>query len=81
MHVSLSKTHEDFIKAQIESGEYSSSSDFIRDLIRHYQERVERKHDVIRAALIKGEQSGISVKSKEELRLQIKEELRLDGLL
>lgn len=44
-----------FIKAQVELGDYTNDSEYVRDLIRRDQES---KMNTLRAALQEGEQSG-----------------------
>jgi antitoxin ParD1/3/4 len=59
IHKTITLTHkqDDWIKAQIDAGNYTDDSDYIRDLIRREQER-SAGTEVIRAALIEGENSG-----------------------
>jgi antitoxin ParD1/3/4 len=45
------------IKAQVEGGDYTNDSEYIRDLIRREQERG-AEIEKIRSALIEGEKSG-----------------------
>jgi len=55
--ITVTNQQDNWIKAQITAGEYTNDSEYIRDLIR----RDQASHadiDVIRAALIVGEQSG-----------------------
>ena len=54
------------IKAQIETGNYGNESEVFRDLIR---DRIRRDTEItdIRAALIDGEQSGVSNKTVDEI--------------
>ncbi|MGE4064645.1 MAG: type II toxin-antitoxin system ParD family antitoxin [Rhodospirillaceae bacterium] len=52
--ITLTQQQDQWIKAQIETGQYTNDSECIRDLIRREQER----NGVIRAALIEGENSG-----------------------
>lgn len=42
MNISLPDQMRDWVQAQIESGKYSSSSDYLRDLIRQDQERKDK---------------------------------------
>ncbi len=55
------------IKAQIISGNYGNESEVMRDLIRKEQMQNSRI-EAIRAALIDGEQSGISNRSIEDIK-------------
>ncbi|MDN5752743.1 MAG: type II toxin-antitoxin system ParD family antitoxin [Nitrosospira sp.] len=57
--ITLTDKQDDWIKAQIDAGYYTDDSDYIRDLIRREQERC-AETEVIRTALIEGENSGES---------------------
>jgi antitoxin ParD1/3/4 len=61
-----------WIDAQIEAGEFSNASDYVRDLIRHDQRERER----LRLILIEGEKSGISSRSVGSIARQTKRQLR-----
>jgi antitoxin ParD1/3/4 len=51
----VTEKQDSFIKAQVELGDYTNDSEYIRDLIRRDQES---KMNLLRAALHEGEQSG-----------------------
>ena len=55
--ITLTDQQDGWIKAQIDAGHYTNDSEYIRDLIRHEQER-DADIETIRAALIEGEASG-----------------------
>ena len=55
--ITLTDKQDDWIKAQIEAGNYTNDSEYIRDLIRREQER-NAEVEAIRKALIEGENSG-----------------------
>jgi antitoxin ParD1/3/4 len=55
--ITLTAQQNSWIKAQIESCQYTNESEFIRDLIRKEQERAVQVED-LRKALIEGENSG-----------------------
>ena len=59
MKFSLPDDLRDYIKARIENGGYASISDYVHELIRRDQAQTEEE-DALRAALIKGEESGVS---------------------
>lgn len=42
MNVSLPDAMKDWVEAQAQSGRYGNASDYVRDLIRHDQERKDR---------------------------------------
>ncbi len=55
--ITLTDKQDGWIKAQIDAGNYTNDSEYIRDLIRREQER-SAALESIRAALIEGEASG-----------------------
>ena len=55
--ITLTDKQDSWIKAQIDAGDYTNDSEYIRDLIRREQERC-AEIEVVRAALIEGEASG-----------------------
>ena len=63
MNVSLPDLMREWVEAQIDQGEYASSSDYIRDLIRQDQ----RRQKLLQAALTDGLNSGRSSRSVEEI--------------
>ena len=72
MNISLPDLMKDWITAQIESGKYASSSDYVRDLIRRDQESRARQ-DALQAAITQGLESGISDRSTDEVLKQARE--------
>lgn len=69
--VSISIPNEAWIQGQIASGEFSSRSEVINDLIRRV-----REIEAIRGRLIAAEQSGFSTRSAEQILAASKEEMR-----
>jgi antitoxin ParD1/3/4 len=57
MTITLTEKQDAWIKAQIDSGNYTNDREYIRDLIRREQER-SAETEAIRASLIEGETSG-----------------------
>jgi antitoxin ParD1/3/4 len=55
--ITLTDQQDDWIKSQVNRGDYTNDSEYIRDLIRREQERA-AEIEVIRSALIEGEKSG-----------------------
>ena len=74
--LSISTPNEEWIQAQIKSGEFSSRSEVVNDLIRRT-----REIEVIRERLIAAEQSGFSTRTPEEALAAFKERARADGKL
>ena len=61
MHVSLTPELEELVKAKVETGMYSSSSEVVREALRIWQEQQEykKKLEVIRAKLELAEKSPV----------------------
>jgi antitoxin ParD1/3/4 len=55
-----------FIDAQVSAGRYSSASDVVRAGLRLLEEQ-ESRLAVLRAALVEGEQSGVSTRSVQDI--------------
>lgn len=64
--ISVTDQQANWIKAQIETGDYGNESEVFRALIR---DRISRDTEItaIRTALIDGERSGVSQKTVEEI--------------
>lgn len=68
--ISVTEQQDGWIKAQIETGHFGNESEVVRDLIRERQMREQETPEeiaAIRAALIEGENSGISSRSVDEI--------------
>ena len=76
--ISLTTPNDDWLKAQIESKEYSSKSEVVNDLIRKARAKQE-EIDWIRAKLIASEQSGLIDKTPQEMLDGFKEKARRNG--
>ncbi len=74
--ISFTPPNDAWLKAQVDSQEYSSKSDVVNDLIRKA-----REIEAIRARLIQAEQSGFINQSGAEILAEIKEQARRDGEL
>lgn len=69
MNVSLPDAMKDWVEAQAQSGRYGNASDYVRDLIRHDQERKDKiahMQTLVDEAL----ESGVSDKSVAEILKQ-----------
>lgn len=73
--ITFTDTHDEWLKAQVASGQYRSESEVISDLIRDRQNR-NTGIEAIRLALIEGEKSGISDQTPEDIRTEAQEQLR-----
>jgi antitoxin ParD1/3/4 len=77
MNVSVPDAMRDWVQRRIESGEYTSASDYVRDLIRRDQDALARqlKVDDIRQTIEESRASGRTVPA-EEVFNRIEEKLR-----
>lgn len=72
--ISLTPPNDSWLKAQVESEEFTSKSEVVNDLIRKA-----REIEAIRARLMMAEQSGFTTQGRAEILSDIKEEARRDG--
>ncbi len=63
--ISMPDDMSDFINAQIETGKYDNVSEYMRDLIRHEQERKKAALKRVRARLERSANSGVPVPIKD----------------
>jgi len=66
MNVSLPDPMKDWVEAQAKSGRYSNASDYVRDLIRRDQERVDKLVE-LQKLLTDGLESGVSDRTMNEV--------------
>jgi len=71
MNVSLPDAMKEWVEAQVQTGRYGNSSDYVRDLVRRDQERAAKKAEFDRL-LQEGRDSGISPLSIEEIFAEAK---------
>lgn len=69
LNISLPDEMKSFVEGQVATGQFSDPSDYIRDIIRDQQSKVDR----LVALLEEGEASGISPLSFDEIKAGIKE--------
>jgi antitoxin ParD1/3/4 len=75
--ISLTKPNSEWLKLKVDiEGEYKSNSEAVNDLIRKA-----REIEGIRARLIHAEQSGFTRLTRDEIRAEIREEMRRNGEL
>ena len=72
--ISFTPPNDEWLRAQVESQEYTSKSDVVNDLIRKA-----REIEAIRARLIHAEQSGFTSLGREEILAEAKEAARRNG--
>ena len=76
MNVSLPEPMKEWVEAQVRDGKYGNSSDYVRDLIRHDQERAEKLAEFQRLVQ-EGYDSGTSPLSMDEVRTVARREAGL----
>lgn len=69
--ISFTTPNDEWLKAQVESEEYTSKSDVVNDLIRKERLR-EQEREMIRARLIASEQSGFVTQTREAILAEFK---------
>jgi antitoxin ParD1/3/4 len=82
--ISVTDQQDQWIKAQIQSGHYGNESEVVRELIRERQIREQEAPvdiEAIRAALIEGEQSGLSKRTPDDIIKTVIERKRRNGEL
>ena len=82
--ISVTAQQDAWIKAQVETGHFGNESEVVRELIRERQIREQetpKEIKGIRATLIKGEQSGISDLTPDEIMQAVVDRKRKDGTL
>lgn len=73
--ISFSKSNDEWLKTQVDNGEYSSKSEIVNDLIRQARKQPVEL-DWIRNKLEKAEQSGFTNDSKEQILAQSRSALK-----
>ena len=73
--ISITTPNNEWLNALIQNDEYSSKSEIVNDLIRKARAE-QNEFELIRARLIKSENSGFIRQTAEEMRMEFKEELR-----
>ncbi|MEL6304444.1 MAG: type II toxin-antitoxin system ParD family antitoxin [Bacteroidota bacterium] len=69
--ISFTKPNDEWLKAQVDSNEYSSKSELVNDLIRQARKQ-QIQIDWIRAKLDRAEASGFTTDSKADILAQSK---------
>lgn len=69
--ISFTEPNDEWLKAQIESQEYTSKSELVNDLIRQARKQ-QAQIDWIRAKIDRAEESGFTEDSKEQILRQSK---------
>ena len=71
INVSLPDPMKKWVETEAKSGQYSDTSDYVRDLIRRDQEYRDKRELLVRA-LVAGEYSGPSGRTVEEIWASVK---------
>lgn len=78
--ITITEAQDEWLRTQMSDGQYASDSEIIREALREKQARMDGI-EKIRAALVEGEESGISDVSMEEIRQSVLTKLKRDGRL
>ncbi|MBD3655352.1 MULTISPECIES: type II toxin-antitoxin system ParD family antitoxin [Marinobacter] len=78
--ITLTDTQSNWVKSRIARGDFTNDSEYFRDLIRRDQERNAGLEE-LRAALLEGEQSGLSNRTPKQIREEAMERLQKNGKL
>jgi len=76
--ITVTETQEEWIQAQLATGQYASDSEVVREALREKQSRM-AEIGRIRAALIAAEESGMSALGNEDIRAAVQADMRRDG--
>jgi len=80
MTISLPDPMKEWVEGQIRTGDYASSSDYVRDLIRRDREQKDR-FNTLRSMIDEAEASGISPRSVEDVFAEARAIAKSRGLL
>ena len=75
--ITLTDQQDQWIKAQIDSGDFTNDSEYIRDLIRRDQESAKLR--TLKAAIQEGLATGVSDRSVPRIMEEVEARLRADG--
>lgn len=76
--ITITDTHDEWLKAQVASGQYRSESEVISDLIREQQQR-DAGVEAIRLAMAEDEQCAPGTPTPEAVRTAVQGRLRKSG--
>lgn len=77
MNVSLPEQMKEWVEAQVGTGRFGNSSDYVRDLIRQDQDYQDKREALVKA-LIEGEESGESSRSVQDIFAAVKKKHGID---
>ncbi|RKN80241.1 type II toxin-antitoxin system ParD family antitoxin [Ulvibacterium marinum] len=78
--ITFTEQQDAWIKQQIEKGDFTNDSEYIRDLVRQDQAK-HRQITELETALQEGLDSGISDKSVSDIMQEVEDRMRADGRL
>lgn len=78
--VTFTEQQDKWIKAQIEAGNYTNDSEYLRNLVRQDQAN-NGKFYSLKAKIIEGIESGVSNKSLPEIMKEVEARMQKDGRL
>jgi antitoxin ParD1/3/4 len=76
--ITITEQQGQWMQAQMQSGNYGTDSELIREALREKQSRM-AELEVLRAKLIAGENSRFTKLSRHEILQEIKDDLKADG--
>jgi len=74
MNISLPENLKEFVESQVQSGDYSSVSEFMRTLVR--REQKDRERERLELRILEGLNSGDAIKVTPEMWNQLRKRLR-----
>lgn len=74
MNISLPENLKEFVESQVQSGDYSSVSEFMRELVR--REQKQRLRERLEQQLLEGLNSGKGIESTPEMWRTLRAEVR-----
>jgi antitoxin ParD1/3/4 len=74
MNISLPENLKEFVESQVQSGNYSTVSEFMRELVR--REQKERLREQLEQRLLEGLNSGEGIESTPEMWRDLHQEVR-----
>ncbi len=78
--VTFTEQQDKWIKAQIEAGEFTNDSEYLRNLVRLDQANNAKFHS-LKSKLVEGLESGVGTKSLPEIMEEVEARMREDGRL
>jgi antitoxin ParD1/3/4 len=78
--ITFTEQQDQWIKAQIATGEFTNDSEYIRDLVRRDRESKKRTA-FLTASLKEAEESGVSSRTPDQIRQAVLDEMRGNGEL